>query len=234
MTRMTNALVHRSFFLLLGVAGCGTEIVGYRAPPGSDAATADDTVVVPIVDAGGPVQDSGTVTPRDVPTVTDVGVVGPADVGPPSSCVSGTHWTGGTRGSAAMEPGQACITCHASRGEGPQVIGGTAYYQPNEEDNCNGFRGTGSTAAGGSYIVATDANGYTFQMAINTAGNFYYGGRTRIAFPLHAVAAVGPTGMRNEMASEPPNGDCNTCHTQNGTTTVAGGSPAPGRIVVLQ
>ena len=36
----------------------------------------------------------------------------------------------------------------------------------------------------------------------------------------------------NAMDGDAPHGDCNACHTQMGTTTVAGGDPAPGRITV--
>ena len=225
---MTRTIKGSFLLLMAGLAGCGTEIVGYRA-----TGTTDDGGAVVGTDVGSTPQDGGTTTADGGSAQPDVQVTPIPDSGPPSSCVSGTHWTGGTRGSASMEPGLACINCHVTRrADAPQIIGGTAYNQPNEEDNCNGFRGTNSIAAGGSYIEATDANNYTFRMAINAAGNFYYGGRTAIRFPLHGVASVGPSGMRNEMTSEPPNGDCNSCHTQMGTTTVAGADPAPGRIVV--
>jgi hypothetical protein len=119
------------------------------------------------------------------------------------------------------------------RSDGPQLIGGTVYAQPLQVDNCNGVRGAGSTAAGSAYVEATDAAGTTFRMAVNASGNFYYNGRTRLTFPLRGVAVVAPSGQRNAMDGDAPHGDCNACHTLMGTTTVAGGDAAPGRILLV-
>lgn len=217
--------------LMVGLTACGsTSNTGYR--PSEDGG-ADDAATGVDAPATGDTPSATTDNPAtaDVPVTRDVPMT-TADVGPPSACVSGTHWTRGNSGSALMNPGQACIACHTMRREGPQILGGTAYYQDHEENNCNGFRGTGSTS--GARVEATDASGRTFTMAINAAGNFYYNSRTALQFPLHGVAVIGPTGARNEMGAEVPNGDCNACHTQAGTTTVAGGDPAPGRITVPQ
>ena len=207
--------------MLLGslATGCSTDVVGYRALASADGGGGGgggDDAAVGSGDTGAPGQD--------VPATADV---------PVSTCVSGTHWTRGNRGSELMRPGEACIACHVSmNSEGPDLIGGTAYSDPLQVNNCNGFRGSNSTATGSAYIEATDAAGVTFRMAINSSGNFLYEGAP-LQLPLHGVTAVSPSGARNEMTSEAPNGDCNTCHTQMGTTTVAGGDPAPGRILLL-
>jgi len=204
--------------LLVAAAGCATEVVGYRPARDADADRAVADVPATPVDVG-----------ADVATVTDIGAP-EVDVPPPSPCVSGVHWTRGDDGSALMNPGQACIECHARmRSDGPQLVGGTAYGDDGQEDNCNGF--AGNTAA--AYVTATDAAGVTFRMTVNQAGNFYYTGRTALRFPLRGVAVVSPSGRRNEMDGDAPNGDCNGCHTVTGTSTVAGFDPAPGRILVL-
>ncbi len=197
-------------------AGCSPEVVGYRPARDADAGLA-------VVDAPAPVDVAA-----DIPAVEDVGV--PAvDVPPPSSCTSGLHWTRGNRGSALMNPGQACVSCHVRMREGPQLVGGTAYGDDGQEDNCYGFSGTAAMA----YVEATDAAGVTIRMTVNQAGNFYYNGRAALRFPLRGIAVVGPTGRRNEMDDDAPNGDCNGCHTPTGTSTVDGLDPAPGRILVL-
>ena len=130
-----------------------------------------------------------------------------------------------------MNPGQACVTCHVSMAEGPRGIGGTAYYLDHEMNNCNGYTGTAPGGpAGTAYVELVDANGAMARLTINSAGNFY---RTApMAYPLRSARVIGPTGLINEMSSPVPNGDCNSCHTQAGTTTEPGGDPAPGRITV--
>lgn len=197
-------------------AGCSTEVVGYRPARDADAG-------LTVVDAAAPVDVAA-----DVPLVEDMGMA-PVDVPPPSPCTSGVYWTRGNRGSVLMNPGQACISCHVRMREGPELVGGTAYGDDGQEDNCYGFSGTSAMA----YVEATDAAGLTFRMTVNQAGNFYYNGRTALRFPLRDIAVVGPNGRRNEMDSDAPHGDCNGCHTTTGTSTVVGLDPAPGRILVL-
>jgi len=204
--------------MLLGIGGCATDIVGYRAP-----LHADDAAVAP-VDVGTPTTD--TPPASDVPVAADVP---PVDVPPPPPCVSGVRWTMENEGDPAMNPGQACVACHVRmRSDGPRLIGGTVYDQPMQIDDCNGVRGTGT-----AYVEATDATGRTFRMGINAAGNFFYDQRAAVVMPLHGIAVVAPSGQRNAMDSAAPHGDCNACHTLAGTTTVAGGDPAPGRILLI-
>ncbi len=211
-------LLRLSLLAVCAGASCAPDVVGYR--PARDAGATVDAPATPI--------DVGS----DVATVVDApeaDVSSPADTPPPSPCTSGIHWTRGNRGSTQMNPGQACVACHVRmRADGPTLVGGTAYGDDGQEDNCYGFPGT----TGAAYVEATDAAGFAIRMAINQAGNFYYSGRTALRFPLHGVAVVGPGGLRNEMDDDAPNGDCNGCHTVTGTSTVAGFDPAPGRILV--
>jgi hypothetical protein len=134
--------------------------------------------------------------------------------GGPTVCSSGQTWTGGNRESPLMHPGRACISCHSS-GEGPRFqIAGTAYPTGHEPDDCYG--------ATGAAVEVTDARGAVTSLALNAAGNFF--SSAAIAFPIHV--AVVANGARRAMAGSPPSGDCNTCHTPDGT------NQAPGRIAL--
>jgi cytochrome c553 len=137
----------------------------------------------------------------------------------PPTCTSGTHWTGGTRGSSRMEPGRACIACHAMGGEGPRyAIAGTVYATGHEPDDCNG---AASSAGDPITVHVTDASGNSVALNTNSAGNFY--SRTRLTPPY--TVSVERQGRVRPMVMPAPSGDCNTCHTQDGTMS------APGRIV---
>jgi hypothetical protein len=120
-----------------------------------------------------------------------------------------------------MEPGQACISCHArSGGEAPTfVIAGTLYPTGHEPDNCNGA--SGSTT--GAKIVVTGSNGNTVSLTPNGAGNFY--SSTSLPGPYKAKVVNG-AGVERVMSGTASTGDCNSCHTQNGA------SAAPGRITL--
>jgi hypothetical protein len=158
------------------------------------------------------------------------GGVAPAPAGPdpfaaPARCTSGQMWNRGTRGSPLMQPGEACNACH-SRGEGPQLaFGGTVYPSGHEPSLCNG------ASTGGAQVIVTDASGASFTAQVNEAGNFFLRSRTRITPPLKARVVSG--GRERAMVSAVTSGDCNTCHTQAGTTTAGGGAlKAPGRIAL--
>ena len=208
---------------LAALGACSSEIVGYRAPlHGDDAAVAPADLGAEPTDGGKPAVD--------VPPAVDLPAV---DAPPPPPCVTGTRWTRGNDGDPMMNPGQACVACHVRMREGPRLMGGTVYEQPMQVDDCFGVRGAASTATGSAYVEATDAAGRTLRMAINASGNFFYDSRTAITFPLHGIAVVAPSGQRNPMDGDAPHGDCNACHTLAGTTTVAGGDPAPGRILMI-
>ncbi|MFO0683214.1 MAG: hypothetical protein U0234_14245 [Sandaracinus sp.] len=140
--------------------------------------------------------------------------------GPVTVCTSGTYWTRRDRGSELMHPGMACIDCH-SLGEGPDVpltIGGTVYPTSHEPDDCNG---SSEALAGGTVTVTiTGSDGASVQLTTNEAGNFMYD--QPIAFPITATVEVG--GRVRAMTTPATSGDCNSCHTESGT------SGAPGRI----
>jgi hypothetical protein len=141
----------------------------------------------------------------------------PFSVGP--TCTSMTTWTGGTRGSALMEPGMACVNCHATTGgEAPLfAVAGTVYPTAHEPDLCNGANGTN-----GARVVITGANGASITLTPNAAGNFSYEGT--IATPYSAKVTY--MGRERAMGATQTSGDCNACHTQSGTMS------APGRILL--
>jgi mono/diheme cytochrome c family protein len=141
----------------------------------------------------------------------------PGGTGCAPICTSGVTWTGGNEESPRMNPGMACITCHA-RGEGPGFsIAGTLYPTIHEPDRCYG-----ADASSGAQVIITGADGQTVALAPNTAGNFY--AKTSVAKPYRAKV-VTADGER-EMAAAQTSGDCNSCHTEAGT------NGAPGRIML--
>ena len=149
------------------------------------------------------------------------------DAGPPPSdplnapptCTSNTTWTRGTNGSSSMEPGQACISCHAGTGgEAPKfVIAGTLYPTGHEPDNCNGTSGSGAK------VIVTGSNGTTVTLTPNSVGNF---SSTTSLPPPYQAKVVSSAGVERVMSAAASSGDCNSCHTQTGSNN------APGRITV--
>lgn len=137
-----------------------------------------------------------------------------------ATCSSGLTWSG-TDGSSRMNPGQACITCHKSE-EGPIFqIAGTVYPSLHESDKC-----ISQVGSSGATVVITDATGKIVTLAINSSGNFSYGGSRRTsALQLPFTAKVVANGKERAMLTPQTNGDCNSCH------TVGGANGAPGRIM---
>jgi hypothetical protein len=146
----------------------------------------------------------------------------------PVKCSSGTQWTGGNRESPLMQPGEPCADCHTRMREGPRLsLAGTVYPSGHEPSQCYGADGTRGQRP---QVVVEDATGKMVTASVNTAGNFYLESRTALTPPLKAKVVL--DGRERIMVVPVPSGDCNTCHTQSGTTTVAGGLKAPGRIVL--
>ncbi len=150
----------------------------------------------------------------------DGGVIdaGPDPYDTPTVCTTGTNWLYGDHGSQSMHPGRACISCHTAEREGPRYkIAGTVYETAHEPDNCNG----GSTS-GSAQVIIVGADGAQITLNPNSVGNFFW--RSTIALPY--TAKVVRDGRERIMATPQMNGDCNTCH------TLEGSSMAPGRIML--
>jgi cytochrome c553 len=174
-------------------------------PPGSGVTvpSADIATFKSWLDAGMPTGSCGA-------------SVGPDPLNAAPTCTSGTFWNLGNEGSSRMHPGDACIACHRqSGGEAPTfTIAGTVYPTGHEPAECYG--------TSGAQVVITDNTGRTLTLTPNSAGNFY--STTALAFPIRAKVVV--NGQERVMATAQTSGDCNACHTQNGT------SMAPGRVTV--
>ena len=136
---------------------------------------------------------------------------GGGDITPTGSCSLGRADNIGE--GEDMAPGLPCIDCH-SRGEGPTfTIAGTVLGASHDGDVCTGVDGL--------TVVVTGADGATVEIPTNAVGNFSW--RGKLAKPFTAKV-VGPGG-ENAMTATQSDGDCNSCHTEEGA------SKAPGRIL---
>ncbi len=121
-----------------------------------------------------------------------------------------------------MHPGVGCNTCHTLIGSAakfPFDMAGTVYPTAHEPDNCYGVTG--------AQVIITDSKGTDHTLQVNSAGNFYnlnYLGIGAISTPY--TARVVANGKVREMISPQTDGDCNKCHTEQGTQA------APGRIMM--
>ena len=127
--------------------------------------------------------------------------------GTPTICTSNSNWSGSN--GSRMRPGESCNKCHDFG------ISGTVYPTAHEPNECNGVSTT-------MQVVVTDANGNTvLTLNTNSAGNF----RSNSAIPAGGHVKVVANGSERAMAATPSSGDCNLCHTEQGTQS------APGRIM---
>jgi hypothetical protein len=127
-------------------------------------------------------------------------------------------WSGGNRGSASMNPGKACISCHRSDEAPTFAVAGTLYPTAHEPDLCNGTNGSTT----GAQVVITVAKGKVLTLTPNAVGNFSYQGTVALPF----LASVTYVGRERRMVTAQNNGDCNACHTTSGAMS------APGRILL--
>ncbi|HET9957903.1 MAG TPA: hypothetical protein VFQ61_25570 [Polyangiaceae bacterium] len=134
----------------------------------------------------------------------------------PVTCTSNVKWTRGEND--RMRPGEACIACHAQTGDAPKfTIAGTVYPTGHEPNDCNGV-----TAATATTIVITDANQVEHKISANSAGNFMLSTSVATPYTAKVVTSVG----ERKMFSPQTSGDCNSCHTQDGS------NGAPGRVLI--
>jgi hypothetical protein len=133
------------------------------------------------------------------------------------TCTSGLMWTRANHGSPDMNPGRACLACHATD-QGPSLtIAGTVYPTAHEPDLCDGADG-----AEGIVVTIVGADGQAMTLTPNEAGNF----DSAAAVALPYQAKVSYRGRERAMDVKQTSGDCNGCHTQ------AGANSAPGRILL--
>jgi hypothetical protein len=132
------------------------------------------------------------------------------DYGAAAQCSSGKTYTSGH--GATMEPGVPCATCHGTK----FAIAGTIYPTAHEPDRCDGADVTSAI------VTITDANQNITKLTANDVGNF--DSKQSITAPF--TATVTYNGKSVAMTTSQTNGDCNSCHTQDGA------NGAPGRIVL--
>ncbi len=148
-----------------------------------------------------------------------VGSCGAIDAGPaPTTCASTSFWTFGNLESADMNPGLACLTCHQSLApDKAYPYSGTVFPSLHEKDRCNAGGASGMT------VQIIDKNGaVAVTMAVSpNSGNFFSD------FPVPAVllpytATVTYQNRTARMTTPQMNGDCNSCHTEQGANGASG------------
>lgn len=145
---------------------------------------------------------------------------GPDPFEAPAQCTSNKYWTLGDEGSKHMHPGLACIDCHKQSGEEDATIfavAGTVYPTAHEPDDCV------ATGVQGAIVEITEANGTVSSLQVNSSGNFSL---EKFGFQTPYTAKVIFNGVERVMHAEQTEGDCNSCHTQDGV------QDAPGRILL--
>jgi hypothetical protein len=148
----------------------------------------------------------------------------------PAVCTSGVLLHPDEQPSETMAPGRACMACHthensASGEEDAPVFSfaGTAYPTGHEPDNCVG------SAAAGAVVEVIDARGRMFTADVNDVGNFFAAAE---GFELPYTARLRFQGKTREMIEPQTSGDCNGCHTAEGSNTDPDAVPAPGRVLL--
>jgi hypothetical protein len=207
----------------VGLARMQSATMPMPPPPLARATAAEIAPIAAWIAAGTPSNACAGGGAADGGATADGGTDGGGQILDPFAaapvCTSKTTWTGGNRGSSSMNPGTACVACHAaSGGEAPGfAIAGTLFPSAHEPDLCNG----GSVTTG-ARVVITGANGQAVTLTPNASGNFQY--RGALATPY--TAKVTFMGRERIMLEPQTSGDCNACHTQAGTMK------APGRVLL--
>jgi hypothetical protein len=148
-----------------------------------------------------------------------------AGVGPqPTTCASNKFWPANQtmNGNRNMNPGLACKACHGPPlNNGPDFdfgFMGTLFPSLHEKNFCN------APPPAGAVVEILDMNDKVqVTMTVNPVGNFYNNSKATAPSPYKAQVRVGNKVIA--MKGPQTNGDCNSCHTEQGTMG------APGRVV---
>ena len=220
----------------------------WKAPSASEPSKSEGQVSVErMASTIIPMPPTGTMDPAEIQTIADwvsAGMPGgdcqPNTVEDPilnadPVCTSGDMWPANSdfvfgKDRAEMFPGMPCIDCHVN----PQNYGfnehadrfeaaGTIFPTGHEPDRCAGL------SSNDVKIHIEDAGGHVYDLTPNAAGNFIL---EQPLTPPYSASVVTSTGER-AMVYKPTSGDCNLCHTQDGSDGGEAGAPvAPGRIVL--
>lgn len=117
----------------------------------------------------------------------------------------------------AMRPGEDCLACHSnSTSLGGALPGGERAHHASPAWSVAGTVFTsGNSTAGyeGAEVQITDANGWSFSLRSNEAGNFY--SAESPTFPLHVC--INANGTTSCQQSALTSGACNSCHSASGS-----------------
>jgi hypothetical protein len=134
-------------------------------------------------------------------------------------CYSELRWVGDKRGSPEMFPGRDCVGCHIENDGPPLALGGTLYpYVMSREQSAQLQTGTDCFGIEGIAITIEDAEGQTFELITNRAGNFFVEGNPDdFAKPFTVVidgwgVKADGSAQRNPMTTAPMYGGCARCH----------------------
>jgi hypothetical protein len=148
--------------------------------------------------------------------VVDAGTPGPK----PTTCASNDTWIYGNVESPDMNPGLPCKACHVvQRPRENWAFMGTLFPALHEKNLC--FAPPPANAV----VEILDMAGVLRESipVVNYSGNFYSAFYTNFPSPYKAQVRIGT--RINKMNTPQTNGDCNSCHTEQGR------NGAPGRIV---
>lgn len=156
------------------------------------------------VGEGMPAGDCGAIAPKPART----------------TCASGELWAMGDMGSAEMNPGLPCRSCHQMLApELAYFFAGTVFPSFHEQDLCL------SPPPPEARIEILDSDGaVTLTLLPNAAGNFT-SSAVVAGVPLPYRARLVAGGLSRSMTTLQQSGDCNGCHTEQGE------NDAPGRLV---
>jgi hypothetical protein len=206
--------------------GAPMALVSYAdltAPAPSDGTkTAAEMCVTRMQSTTAPMPPSGGATQTDIATIQSW-----ISAGYPQGSCSGTNTnyntpltcTSGTYDHApegpGMQPGGACNTCHSQQSgpEQPPIfsIAGTVYPTAHEYDACVGVSGV--------QVVIMDASGNTqLTLTTNSSGNF----SSEAAIKKPYRAKIISNGKTREMTASQTDGNCNSCHTESGSSGALG------------
>jgi hypothetical protein len=194
--------------------------------PATRASTSDIQAFQAWINAG--LHEDPCTPPTTGGTTTPPPVTNPFNT--PVVCTSGQTGVGAE--GPTMRPGEACINCHTGSGGGDDnggsddgaavlfTLAGTVYPTAHEPNDCSGANGA---ATGARVLVYPAGSTNPITLTPNAVGNFFYTGGVALPFTAKIVL---PNGRERVMATPQRVGNCNSCHTQTGTTG------APGRIML--
>jgi mono/diheme cytochrome c family protein len=142
----------------------------------------------------------------------------------PTTCASGSYWSEASGTGSSMAPGYACRSCHLQQAPShAYFFMGTVFKTLHEENGCDARLQEPSKVR----VEILDAQDQVrLTLVPNFAGNFYSPAQ-EAGFPLpYRVRLVGPDGRSRMMRTLQTQGDCNSCHTEQGA------EGAPGRIAL--